>query len=399
DARIDKEGAALGLSMELLERPFETLSGGERTRALIVGLFVMPGAYPLLDEPTNHLDRHGRELLADYLARQERGFVLVSHDRRFLDRCVDHVVSINRSDVRLNRGNFSTWKAQMDREQDHEQRRNARLERELRSMERAARNRRTWSHAKEAQKIGSGPVDRGFIGHRAAKQMKRALAVERRMEEALDEQRSLLNNVEKSHRLKLPEPDTKVSERLVSLEGITLEVGGRTLLNDLSLAIHQGERVALVGPNGCGKTSLLRTVVGELKPSAGTVRLASRIRWVRAHQIPRWQRGYLREHLRRAGLDEGLFRAIMGCLALVGEMFDRPLETFSQGERKKVELCRSLLEPAHLLIWDEPLNYVDIASREQIEALLLEHQPTLLCVEHDQAFIDAVATRVVELPQ
>ena len=172
--------------------------------------------------------------------------------------------------------------------------------------------------------------------------MKRALAVERRAEDRLAERKALLRNVEKDRQLKLhgedPGPDL-----VAAADGLRVDLGGRTVLRDVSLRVHRGERLAIEGPNGSGKTTLLNVLAGELAPSAGRVALPAHLRVVRAHQVPLWQRGALREHLRVAGIDESHFRGVMGVLGVEGDVFDRPLETFSEGQRKKVDLCRSFL--------------------------------------------------------
>jgi len=393
DARIRREAAALSLDEAALEQRFDTLSGGQRTRALIAALFLLPHAFPLIDEPTNHLDLEGRALLGRYLARK-RGFVLASHDRHFLDLCVDHVLSINRSDVRVHACSFSHWQDQMALEEEHERRRSENIQREVRAMERSARKRRGWSDAKEKQKIGT-KCDTGYIGRRAALQMRRALAIERRMDAALEEKRALLKNAEKKRTLTLEVE--RAPERVLEAEDLRVTLGGRALLGGLSLTVERGERVAICGPNGGGKTTLLRALTGEAALSTGRLWMPGQVRFARAYQVPLWRRGDLRNHLREAGVDETRFRSIMGAFGVSGEVFERPLETFSEGQRKKVDLCRSFLEPAHLLIWDEPLNYVDLASREQIEAVILAHRPTMIFVEHDRAFLDRVATRIIEV--
>ncbi len=394
DARIEKEMAEIGMGGANLRQDFATLSGGERTRALIVALFLRRGGLPLIDEPTNHLDIAGRMLVGDYLARQQ-GFLLVSHDRHFLDLCADHVLSFNRDDVRICQGDFSSWKENMERELEHERRRRENLRREIRSLERAARQRRTWSDAKEKEKIGSHG-DKGFISHVAAKQMKRALSIERRIGNMIAEKKALMRNAEKERTLKL-ETEGKVPEIVLAVANVSVVIGGRPIIRELSFDLHRGDRLALVGPNGAGKTTLLRAIAGEVELAGGLVRLPRYLQAVRAYQHPLWDRGKLRDLLRDASIDETRFRNIMAAFGVTGEVFERPLETFSQGQQKKVDLCRSFLDPLHLMLWDEPLNYVDLMSREQIEEVILKHQPTMLFVEHDRWFIERVATGVVEL--
>ena len=226
--------------------------------------------------------------------------------------------------------------------------------------------------------------------------MRRARAIERRVDDKLAEKRSLLKNAESQARLKL-KVEARSPDRVLNVQNITISRGGRALLKDFSMSVAKGERVALVGPNGCGKTSLLKAIVGELGPSAGVIDLPGHLAWSRATQVPRWRAGFLRDWLRQEAIEESLFRGILGAMGVCGEIFERDLATFSQGERKKVDLCRSFLNPSALLIWDEPLNYIDLMSRAQVEEVVLDHAPTLLFVEHDRVFIERIATRVIDL--
>lgn len=393
DAVIEREADGLGLSPALLRRPFGTLSGGERTRACIVPLFADSSVFPLLDEPTNHLDMDGRALLGEYLAKKS-GFIIASHDRALLDRCCDHIAAINKADVRVLQGNYSRWREQMALEQKAEEARNETIRREVALLESEAERRRSWSMAAEREKIGA--FDKGFISHKAAKIMKRALNAERRIDERLEEQRSLLLNAETIRPLRLHQRDD-APELLAVLEDAEVRVDGRSILPRCSLTVRRGERVAVTGPNGSGKSTLLNVVRGTMPLSAGRRHVPAVVTIVSGYQIPRWNSGMLRHHLRSEGIDETLFRSAMGTISVQGEIFDRPLETFSEGERKKVDLCRSFCIPHHLLVWDEPVNYIDIESKESIEQMIAELRPTMLFAEHDRAFIDAVATRIIPL--
>jgi lincosamide and streptogramin A transport system ATP-binding/permease protein len=394
DAEIARECAALGLDEETLQRPWSTLSGGEQTRSMIAVLFLQKESIPLLDEPTNHLDLNGRAALAAYLARKN-GFIVVSHDRTFLDDCCDHIVAINKNDLRVFQGNFSLWKQQMALEEATEAARDTALHKEIAALETAARQRRTWSLAAEREKHKA--ADSGFVSHKAAKVMKRALAAERRIEMHLLEKRSLLLNRETVRPLIL-HTEHDAPEVVVSLESVTVSFGDTAVLKEFSMTLRRGERVAVIGPNGAGKTTLLN-VIRKIQPvTNGIVHVPAAVHVMHAFQTPVWNSGSLRSHLRRERIDETLFRTAMGTFNIQGDIFERPLESFSEGERKKVELCRSCIFPHHLLVWDEPVNYIDIESKEQIESAIRAAQPTMLFVEHDKTFIDTVATRIIHIP-
>ena len=394
-AWIAREFDGMGLAAELMSRPFGSLSGGEQTRALIVALFLDSAAFPLIDEPTNHLDRQGRQRLMAYLACKS-GFLLVSHDRRFLDGAVDHIVSINRSDVRVNNGNYSQWRAHMDEQLEAERRSRHRIESTVARLETAARSTRQNAQSRERDKYRTGAMDKGFIGHRAAKQMKRARNVERRIAAELEEKRGLLKNAEKQRKLQV-ETAARHDEQLIVVQNLTVSAGGRVLFRELSFAVAPGDRIAVAGPNGCGKTTLLDAICGGVPVHTGLVRRPAHVTLARGFQQPLWRDGALGDHLASAGLDETRFRQLMGVLGIEAGVFDRDLATYSQGQQKKVDLCRTLLAGADVLLWDEPLNYVDLISREQIEAAVLDDGPTLVFVEHDQAFVERVATGLIDL--
>lgn len=201
DWQLRRELNLLGCDAdEILWRPFDTLSGGEQTKALLAGLFLDDAAFPLIDEPTNHLDLAGREAVARYLSHKP-GFILVSHDRRFLDAAVDHILAINASDIEIHNGNYSSWQDNFARREAHEKAQNARLQSEIRQLKQAAARTANWSDRVERTKIGAD--DKGHVGHMAAKMMKRSKAIETRRERAIEEKSQLLKNIEQDEPLKL----------------------------------------------------------------------------------------------------------------------------------------------------------------------------------------------------
>ena len=262
-------------------------------------------------------------------------------------------------------------------------------------MEKAAGKRRSGADKREKDKIGGGAA-KGHIGHMAAKQMKRALVMEKKMQERIDDKKELFKNLDKERQLKFGSLD-KVPKTLLNIHNVTVEIEERTIIKEFSLSVRKGQRLALIGRNGTGKTTLLKAICKEIPISTGTISVPGNVSLLRTYQKPKWTSGDLRHHLQSENLDETRFRQILGVMGVSGDIFDRPLETFSQGQLKKVDLCRSFIFPAHLLLWDEPVNYVDVMSREQIEEAILAFKPNLLFIEHDKYFVDRIATDIVRI--
>ena len=391
--RLKKEMASLELPEELLYRPFGSMSGGEQTKLLLAALFLNEGAFPLIDEPTNHLDLHGRETVAAYLRRQ-RGFILVSHDRAFLDSAIDHILSINRGGIEVMQGNFSTWWEQRRRQNEFELAENSRLKKEIRCLDATAREKANWSDKLEASKIGSHVMDRGFVGAQAARTMKRSKAIERRSAAAAEEKEKLLKNIEQQDPLKLRQSSHHAS-RYIEARELAISYDDREICGGLNFSLERGDRMALLGPNGCGKSSLIKLILGEEICHSGTLGIAKGLRISYVSQLTGELAGSLSDYAEGAGIDESLFKTILRKLGFSRPQLEKDMKDFSAGQKKKVLLARSLCEESHLLIWDEPLNYIDLISRMQLEELLLSAAPTILFVEHDRAFCEAVATKTL----
>ena len=393
--QLNREMNLLELPEEVLWRPYATLSNGERTKLQLAVLFLKENNFLLIDEPTNHLDIRGRELVSRYL-NSKKGFILVSHDRSFLDGCVDHILSINKCSIEVCRGNFSTWWENKSRQDAFEQAENEKLKKEISRLEETARQKATWSDRVEATKIGSHAFDRGYIGHKAEKMMARSKAIEARQRSAIEEKSKLLKNIERSDTLKIFQTPYH-TKRLALFQEVTIQYSETPVCENISFAIEAGDRIALRGSNGSGKSSLIKLLCGEDIPYSGTVRVGSGLTVSLVAQDTSRLRGKLSDLAQNSGIDESLFLAMLAKLDVPKSQMEKDMSSLSAGQKKKVLIARSLCEKAHLHIWDEPMNYIDVISRMQIENLLLEYAPTILFVEHDKAFCENVATKIIDL--
>lgn len=394
-----RELSLLGVEEDAVYRPFGTLSEGEKTKVLLAAMFLKENSFLLIDEPTNHLDMQARELVGDYL-RSKSGFILVSHDRAFLDRCADHILAINKTNIEIHRGNFSTWWENKTRRDQYELDESKKLKKDIDRLREAAGRTSKWSHEVEKTKNGTrnsgSKVDKGYIGHKAEKMMKRSKAIEKRRQSSIEEKTELLHNIENSDNLKITQT-VYHKTRLAELEHVSIRYDGRTVCANVGFTLEQGDRIALSGKNGSGKSSIIKLICGEDVDYTGVCRIGSGLAISYVSQATAHLRGSLSDYAREGNIDESLFKAILRKLDFTRLQFDKDISAFSAGQKKKVLLAKSLCEQAHVHIWDEPLNYIDVISRMQIEELLLQYAPTMILVEHDSEFIQNVATKVVYL--
>ncbi len=397
--QLFRELNLLKVDAEVLYRPFSTLSYGEQEKVLLAVLFLGEERFLLIDEPTNHLDVEARRQIAQYL-NKKKGFILVSHDRNFLDSCVDHILSINKRNIEVQKGNFSSWYANKEAQDRMEEAQNQKLESEVKRLKQAARQSSCWSDrvekTKKGQRVAGLRPDRGAIGHKAAKMMKRAKVLENRQQQAIEEKSGLLKNIDTMDELKIC-PLAYHTDQLVEFRDVTIYYGEKAACPQISFDVRQGERVCLSGRNGCGKSSILKLLLGEGLAYEGKIHVGSGLKLSYISQDTSYLKGNLKELAQEYGLEESLFKTLLRKLDLEREQFERDVSLFSAGQKKKVLLAKSLCEQAHLYVWDEPLNYIDVLSRVQIEKLLLRYQPTIIFVEHDTAFRENVATKVIEM--
>lgn len=399
DWEIIKELNLLNTDTEILYRNFSLLSGGEQIKILLISLFLKRNNFLLIDEPTNHLDIETRNNLVSYLEKK-KGFILVSHDRNFLDKVVNHIIAINNTNIEIRQGNFSSWKENKDRQSNFEIVQNEKLQKDINRLEIASKNSAKWSN--EAEKAKSKKynletkIDKGYVGHKAAKMMKSSKVMEQRIEKAIDEKNNLLKNIDRNDTLKLI-PLENNKNPLLFANNLQIKYNEQAIFKPISFEVNNGDRVAIVGKNGIGKSSILKLILGKEIQNNGEFKIANGLKISYVSQSTEGLKGTLKDFAEDNKIYENIFKAMLVKIGLSKEDFDTNIQDMSEGQKKKILIAKSISEQANIYIWDEPLNYIDILTRIQIEDTILNYKPTLIFVEHDKTFIEKVATKIINL--
>ena len=396
--KFEREVSLLDMNTDILDRPFNTLSKGEQTKVLLGMLFIKENNFLLIDEPTNHLDENARKSVSTYL-NKKKGFILVSHDRNFLDSCIDHVLSINRADIKLEKGNFSSWYENKTRQDNYELAENEKLKKDISRLEESARKTAMWSDKVEKSKYNAPNdifVDKGYIGHKAAKMMKRSISAQNRKEKAIEEKSKLLKNLEVVDNLKINSLKNRIGH-LIEVHNLKISYDNNDVVSNINFYLEDGDRLQLKGKNGSGKSSIIKLLLGDSINYQGNLHIQSGLKISYVSQETSHLSGKLNDFIKDNNIDEVLFKAILRKMDFEREQFEKYLDSYSEGQKKKVLLAKSICEQANIYIWDEPLNYIDIFSRMQIEDLIKRYNLTMIFVEHDEVFSNEIATKVIEL--
>jgi ATP-binding cassette subfamily F protein 3 len=365
----------LGFGIEELDRPVSSLSGGWKTRAALAGLLYRKPDLLLLDEPTNHLDIPSIRWLEQFLQGFKGAMVLVSHDRDFLNRQVRRITSFEVEGVRFYGGNYDFYlKAR---------------EEESRTLAAQARNQE--QKIKEAQKF----IERFRVKASKARQAQSKIKLVKKME--------LVQTHRKRKTIHFSFPEVPRSGReVVSLKGISKSFGEKPLYRDVNLSVFRGERVAVIGPNGCGKTTLLRMVAGETEPDRGEIVFGQRVSmgyFAQHHSEMLSPENSVIEEVYQVVPHESVsfVRGVCGAFLFPGEEVEKKVQVLSGGERARVSLAKLLVKPGNFMVMDEPTNHLDLVSSEVLIDALARDTGTLLFVSHNQSFINRLATKVWDI--
>ncbi len=378
DTAVNKVANGLSISPEMRSQPFDSLSGGEKTRVNLGRLLLEDTDILLLDEPTNHLDLHAVEWLEEYVSRFKGTVVAISHDRYFLDRTITRVIEIQDGKAEFYSGNYSFYA----------------IEKEKRELERM---RRYEKEQAEIQRLTE--TARSMHEHNTELLHKRAFSIERRIER--------IRQSQAARPVKTKAMTTRFGEKeffgdeVMEVKHLDKSYGPRTLFHDVDLRVEGGERIALIGDNGTGKSTFLKILMGEELPDGGRIKYGPSVRTAYLPQIIHFDdpsRNLVDTMLyAKRGMTTQAARDRLGAFQFKGEDVFKPVSVLSGGEQSRLRLCMLMDEEINFLILDEPTNHLDIASREWIEEAVEAYEGALLFVSHDRYFINRFATRIWEL--
>ncbi len=375
DTGLNKVCNGLDIPAEMRAQLFSSLSGGEKTRVNLARLILEDTDILLLDEPTNHLDLHATEWLEDYLDRYKGTVLAISHDRWFLDRVVRRVVEIQDGRAEFYEGNYSFYVEEKERRYQEKLKQYEKEQAKIEQLQEAADKLHLWA----------------FMGN--DKLHKRAFSMEKRIER--------LRTTDKPTRER--RLDIKFGERefrgdeVLTIRELKKSFDGRTLFDHVNLEVVGGERIALLGDNGTGKSTLVKIIMGEETPDSGKLRMGPTVKIGYLPQIVHFS------HPERSLVDTMIYdqdcstqtaRNRLAAFNFRGEDVFKPVSALSGGEQSRLRLCMLMDEQINLLILDEPTNHLDVASREWIESAVEEYEGNLLFVSHDRYFINRFATRI-----
>lgn len=402
---LERELNLMQVDTNLIWRPFNTLSGGEQTKVLVALSFINKDAFPLIDEPTNHLDEKSRIQVVRYLQKHSQGYIVVSHDRDFLNQITNHILAIEHTEIHLYQGNYASYEDTKEKRDKFNQEKNEKLRGQIKALNESRQRIKGYSLQSENNKKASAhkneihaDINKGFFGHKAAKIMKRSKNIERRMDKDIQDRKGLMTNVESVPELEMNfQPN--YHSTLLETRHLDLKVKDKKLFKDLNLIIRNRGIVSLEGKNGAGKSTFLKSILNKSTDVTyqGILNLTNGLRVSYLPQDFVEYSGTLAEFSQKEHLSYEKILNVLRKMGFPRSSFETRIEEMSIGQQKRVSIAKSLVEEADFYLWDEPANYLDVFNQDQLIDVLRKTKPAMLLVEHDEYFISQVASKRIEL--
>lgn len=400
ESEMMKITAGFDLDKNQRHLPLFRLSGGEKTKVSIARLLLYDCDLMLLDEPTSHLQIKTLVWLEDYLKNSRIPYIVISHDRRFLDNCVDEIWELEDKTIRVFKGNYSDYKDQKETERKRMMQQYLNQQKKIKQLKKAAIQSRQNSAHHQAQTgaHGNAPVYES-VGNEAQKAMKPAKRIEKRIQIMIEKEQAEKPFIEKMRKISIETEDLK-NKVILKADNLAKSFDDLNVFHDVSMEIQNGVKLAIIGPNGCGKSTLLNIIANRLSADDGSFKWAPKAEigfYLQQHEDLKIDNTILDEVLQGHYDDQTMARIILGRLNIRRDDVNRKIANLSLGEKSKTALAKLLFKQFNVLILDEPTNHIELSAREALEEALENYQGTLILVSHDRYLLERITTEVFDM--
>ena len=409
EAFIKKVLAGFNIGENKLDVVVSRLSGGEKTKTAMARILLQSPDVMLLDEPTNHLEIASLEWLEEYLRGGTIPYIVISHDRHFLDKCANEIWELKDKGLKCFSGNYSFYKSEKEQELRRQQHQYESQQSKITRLRAAAGQRRQaaakmekFKHSRSVSKKGAiqkRDAGSGRSGARSSEMMRSAKAVEKRIEQMIEKERAEKPHLDRNRKISFA-PDDLGNPVVLQVENLKKRFGNETILKDVRFSVSRGARFGIIGCNGSGKSTLLKIITDNLKATSGEWRWAPRANigyFSQEHETLDNSRTILEEVLQGRDRDQTRARTILGRLNIRHDKVFQTITTLSLGERSKTALAKILLSDVNVLVLDEPTNHLELSAREALEDGLDEYTGTIIIASHDRYLLDRVVSEIYDI--
>lgn len=397
------------IEKEILDRSLSSISGGEKTKIALCQIILKDPDILLLDEPTNHLDHETLIWLEKFLNNISIPYIVISHDRKFLDNCVNCIWEIYNKKLNVFSGNYNFYEREKEIEYDNEMKKYLSVNKKIKNLEIALRKRKEKAMKFENFKLKRSKKKKGGFCKRddgsgskklrTKKMMRSAKALETRINKVIEKEKVNRPEIDKKRKI-LFESTTLKNRFILKIENLGKSFGNINVFNNINFSIRNNSRVAILGQNGSGKTTLLKILTGKISSYEGSFKWSPQTKigyYSQEHEYLNLNNSILDEITQKREMEYQFARIILGCFNIKGDKVFKKIENLSVGEKSKVSLAKTIISKSNVLVLDEPVNHLEISARVALEKALLNYKGTIIFVTHDRYLIEKLATEIFDM--